>query len=429
MSANAQLHTRRSAAVPRGVANATAIYAARAENAELWDEEGRRYVDFAGGIAVLNVGHRHPRVIEAVQRQLELYTHTAFQIVPYAPYIELAERLNALAPVEGPAKTIFFTTGAEAVENTVKIARAATGRSAVISFVNGFHGRTQLTMGLTGKVAPYKRGFGPSPAEIHHLPFPNEHYGVSVEDSLRALQFLFAADVGPERVAAIIVEPVQGEGGFNPVPQALMKALREICDAHGILLIADEVQTGFARTGKLFAMEHYDVKPDLISVAKSMAGGFPLSGVIGRADIMDQVEPGGLGGTYGGSPIACAAALAVLDVIADEKLLERADALGARIKSRLQSFTGRNDLIPVSAPRGPGAMIAFDVLASRGAHEPDGAGAKALTARALEKGLVILSCGQFGETIRILVPLTATDAVIDEGMDILEAALAAPQGA
>ena len=427
MSANAQLHARRSAAVPRGVANATSIYAARAENAELWDEEGRRYVDFAGGIAVLNVGHRHPKVIEAVQRQLDAYTHTAFQIVPYAPYIELAERLNALAPIEGPAKTIFFTTGAEAVENTVKIARAATGRSAVIAFVNGFHGRTQLTMGLTGKVAPYKRAFGPAPAEVYHVPFPSERYGVTVEDSLRALQFLFSADVGPDRVAAIIVEPVQGEGGFNPVPVELMVALRETCDAHGILLIADEVQTGFARTGKLFAMEHYPVKPDLMSVAKSMAGGFPLSGVIGRADIMDQVEPGGLGGTYGGSPIACAAGLAVLDVITEEKLLERANVLGERIKARLQSFATRNDLIPVSAPRGPGAMIAFDVLASRGGNEPDGAGAKALIARALEKGLVILSCGQFGETIRILVPLTASDAVIDEGLDILEAALAAPE--
>ncbi|WP_374471825.1 4-aminobutyrate--2-oxoglutarate transaminase [Phenylobacterium sp.] len=429
MSSNAQLHARRDAAVPRGVANATAVYAARAENAELWDEEGRRYVDFAGGIAVLNVGHRHPRVIEAVRSQLDLYTHTAFQIVPYAPYIELAERLNALAPIEGPAKTIFFTTGAEAVENTVKIARAATGRSAVIAFVNGFHGRTQLTMGLTGKVAPYKRGFGPAPAELYHLPFPNARYGVSVEDSLRALQFLFAADVGPDRVAAIIVEPVQGEGGFNSVPAELMTALRETCDAHGILLVADEVQTGFARTGKLFAMEHYAVKPDLISVAKSMAGGFPLSGVIGRADIMDKVEPGGLGGTYGGSPVACAAALAVLDIIAEEKLVERANALGERLRARLHTFTSRNDLIPVSAPRGPGAMIAFDVLASRGGHDPDGAGAKALTARALEKGLVILSCGQFGETIRILVPLTASDAVIDEGMDILEAALAAPLGA
>ncbi|MCR5880674.1 4-aminobutyrate--2-oxoglutarate transaminase [Phenylobacterium sp. J367] len=429
MSANADLHARRTAAVPRGVANATAVYAARAENAELWDAEGRRYVDFAGGIAVLNVGHRHPRVIEAVQRQLDLYTHTAFQIVPYEPYIALAERLNAVAPIDGPAKTIFFTTGAEAVENTVKIARAATGRSAVIAFVNGFHGRTQLTMGLTGKVAPYKRGFGPGPAEVYHLPFPNDRYGVSLDDTLRALQFLFAADVAPDRVAAIILEPVQGEGGFNPVPVELMSALRALCDEHGILLIADEVQTGFARTGKLFAMEHYSVKADLISVAKSMAGGFPLSGVIGRAEIMDRVDPGGLGGTYGGSPVACAAALAVLDVIEAEGLVERANVVGAALTERLRSFTTRNDLLPVSPPRGPGAMVAFDVLASHGSREPDGAAAKALTGRALEKGLVILSCGQFGETIRILVPLTASDAVIEEGMDILEAALAAPQDA
>ncbi|WP_334164009.1 4-aminobutyrate--2-oxoglutarate transaminase [Phenylobacterium sp.] len=424
---NAELHARRFAAVPRGVANATGIYAARAENAELWDEEGRRYVDFAGGIAVLNVGHRHPKVIAAVQQQLERYTHTAFQIVPYAPYVELAERLNALAPIEGKAKTILFTTGAEAVENAVKVARAATGRSAVIAFVNGFHGRTMMTMGLTGKVLPYKRNFGPAPAEVYHLPFPNPRYGVSLDDTLRALQFLFAADVGPDRVAAIIVEPVQGEGGFNPVSAELMTALREVCDEHGIMLVADEVQTGFARTGKLFAMEHYAAKADLITVAKSMGGGFPLSGVIGRAELMDAVDPGGLGGTYGGSPVACAAALAVLDVIAEEGLVQRANAIGAALHARIEGFARRNDLIPISAPRGPGAMVAFDVLRSRGGHEPDGPAAKALTVRALENGLVLLSCGQFGETIRILVPLTASDAVIEEGMDILEAALGAAE--
>ena len=423
MSSNASLHDRRFSAIPRGVAQAAAVYAARAENAELWDEEGRRYVDFAGGIAVLNVGHRHPKVMAAVRDQLELYTHTAFQVVPYEPYVRLAERLNALAPITEPAKTILFTTGAEAVENAIKIARAVTRRSAVIAFTGGFHGRTVLTMGLTGKVAPYKRDFGPGPAEIYHAPFPNPRYGVSVEDSLRALDFLFAADVAPDRVAAIIVEPVQGEGGFNPVPVQLMQALRRICDTHGILLVADEVQTGFARTGKLFAMEHYPVEADLITVAKSLAGGFPLSGVIGRASIMDGVEPGGLGGTYGGNPVAVAAALAVLDVIEEEGLVERANVIGARLKQRIEALRLQNDIAPISAPRGPGAMVAFDVLKDAGSGEPDGARAKAVTSAALAKGLILLSCGVHGETIRILVPLTAADDVIDEGLDIIEASL------
>lgn len=423
MSTNADLHARRLAAVPRGVATATQIFAARAENAELWDVEGRRYVDFAGGIAVLNTGHRHPRVLEAVRAQLDAYTHTAFQVVAYEPYVELAERLNALAPFDGPAKTIFFTTGAEAVENAVKMARAATGRSAVIAFTGGFHGRTLLTMAMTGKVAPYKRLFGPLPGEVFHAPFPVPQYGVTVEDSLRALEFLFRADVEPERVAAIIIEPVQGEGGFQPAPPELLLALREICDRHGILLISDEVQAGFARTGKMFGIEHSGVQPDMITVAKSLAGGFPLSGVIGRAAIMDAAEPGGLGGTYAGPPIACAAALAVLDVIADEKLMARAEAQGERIKGRLQAMSRRNDLVPIAGIRGPGAMVGFDIVRERGGGEPDGAEAKAVTVRALQKGLLLLSCGVHGETIRLLAPLTTPDAILDEGLDILEASL------
>ncbi|MBU4135486.1 MAG: 4-aminobutyrate--2-oxoglutarate transaminase, partial [Alphaproteobacteria bacterium] len=402
---------------------ATQIFAARAENAELWDVEGRRYVDFAGGIAVLNTGHRHPRVLEAVRAQLDAYTHTAFQVVAYEPYVELAERLNALAPFDGPAKTIFFTTGAEAVENAVKMARAATGRSAVIAFTGGFHGRTLLTMAMTGKVAPYKRLFGPLPGEVFHAPFPVPQYGVTVEDSLRALEFLFRADVEPERVAAIIIEPVQGEGGFQPAPPELLRALREICDRHGILLISDEVQAGFARTGKMFGIEHSGVQPDLITVAKSLAGGFPLSGVIGRAAVMDAAEPGGLGGTYSGPPIACAAALAVLDVIADEQLMARADAQGERIKGRLQAMSRRNDLVPIAGIRGPGAMVGFDIVRERGGGEPDGAEAKAVTVRALQKGLLLLSCGVHGETIRLLAPLTTPDAILDEGLDILEASL------
>lgn len=422
MPSNAELLARRQAAVPRGVSTAAPIFAARAENAELWDVEGRRYIDFAGGIAVLNTGHRHPRVLAAVREQLEAYTHTAFQVVAYEPYLALAERLNALAPVEGAARTILFTTGAEAVENAVKIARAHTGRSGVIAFTGGFHGRTMLTMAMTGKVSPYKRLFGPLPAEVYHAPFPIPHYGVGVEDSLRALDFIFRADIEPARVAAIVVEPVQGEGGFQPAPAELLRALRAICDEHGILLIADEVQTGFARTGRMFGIEHSGVKPDLVTVAKSLAGGFPLSGVIGRAAVMDAAEPGGLGGTYAGPPVACAAALAVLDVIADERLTDRADTQGEHIRRRLIAMSQRNGLVPIANIRGPGAMIGFDVVRP-GGGDPDGAEAKAVTTRALRKGLILLSCGVFGETVRLLAPLTTPETVLDEGLDILEAAL------
>jgi 4-aminobutyrate aminotransferase/(S)-3-amino-2-methylpropionate transaminase len=315
ISTNAELFARRNAAVPRGVSNATQVFAARAENAEIWDVEGKRYVDFAGGIAVLNTGHRHPKVMRAVAEQAEHFTHTAFQVMPYEPYIALAERLNAAAPFSGPAKTILFTTGAEALENAVKITRAATGRPGVIAFTGGFHGRTMMTMAMTGKVMPYKRAFGPMPADVYHVPFPVAHHGITVEDTLKALRFLFAADISPDRVAALVIEPVQGEGGFHVAPPELMVELRRICDEHTIVLVADEVQSGFARTGKLFAVEHSGIEPDMVTVAKSLAGGFPLSGVIGRAPLMDAAEPGGLGGTYAGSPTACAAALAVLDVI------------------------------------------------------------------------------------------------------------------
>ena len=423
-SGNADLMARRTAAIPRGVSAGAPIFIARAENAELWDVEGRRYVDFAAGIAVLNVGHRHPKVIEAAKAQLDLYTHTAFQVAGYEPYVALAERLNAIAPFSGPAKTTFFTTGAEAVENCIKIARAATGRSAVIAFAGGFHGRTLLAMALTGKVSPYKKQFGPPVPEVHHLPFPG--VGVTVEESLKALDFLFAADVEPSRVAAIIVEPVQGEGGFHEAPRALLQALRAICDQHGIVLIADEVQTGFARTGRMFAIEHSGVEPDLVAVAKALGGGFPISGVIGREAIMDAVEPGGLGGTYAGPPIACAAALAVLDIIAEEELCARAEAIGERIRGRLSALAGRNDLVPMANLRGPGAMVAFDIVRPDGSAAPDGAGAKAVTVRALEQGLLILTAGMHGETLRLLPPLTMSDAVLDEGLDLLEAALLQP---
>jgi len=423
MTTNSALLERRNAAVPRGVSTATAVFADQAFNGELWDVEGRRYIDFAGGIAVLNTGHRHPKVIAAVQAQLDRFTHAAFQVTAYEPYIAVAERLNALAPIEGPAKTILFTTGAEAAENAVKIARAATGRSAVIAFTGGFHGRTLLTMAMTGKANPYKRRFGPLPGEVFHAPFPIPHYGVTVEDSLKALDFIFKADVEPDRVAAIILEPVQGEGGFHQAPTELLQALRGLCDRHGILLIDDEIQAGFGRTGRMFGIEHSGVKPDLITVAKSLAGGFPLAGVIGRAEVMDAVEPGGLGGTYAGSPIACAAALAVLDVIEDEGLLGRAAQMGEATTKRLRGFIGRNDLRPIAGVRGPGAMVAFDLVTSHGGREPDAAAAKAVTAKALEHGLILLSCGVYGETIRLLYPLTVPDALLAEGLDRLEDAL------
>ena len=425
MTTNQELMARRIAAVPRGVANGHPVFAARAENSELWDVEGKRYIDFAGGIAVLNTGHRHPKVMAAVAAQLEAFTHTCFQVAPYENYIALAERLNALAPIEGPAKTIFFTTGAEALENAIKIARAATGRPGVITFAGGYHGRTMLTMAMTGKVLPYKKKFAPMPAEIYHAPFPHKPFGVTVEDSLRAIDMLFRADIEPDRTAAIVLEPVQGEGGFIPAPAELLEALRALCDRHGILLVVDEVQTGFARTGRMFGIEHSGVKPDLMTVAKSLAGGFPLSGVIGRADVMDAAEPGGLGGTYAGSPIAIAAALAVLDVIEEEKLIDRANTIGARMKSRLEQISLRNDTVPIAAIRGPGAMIAFDVVKTRGTDEPDAETTRRVLATAREQGLILLSCGVYGNAIRLLVPLTAADALIDEGLDVLERALAA----
>ncbi len=425
MTHNSTWNARREAAVPRGIATATQIFAERAENAELWDSEGRRYIDFAAGIAVVNTGHRHPKIMAKVNAQLDRFTHTAFQVVPYDSYIELAEQLNELAPGPARKKTLFVTTGAEAVENAVKIARAYTGRPAIIAFNGGFHGRTMMTLGLTGKVQPYKQGFGPFPADIFHLPFPMEAHGVTMGDSLKALENLFKADIEPERVAAIIIEPVQGEGGFNIAPFEFMRKLRDICDAHGILLIADEVQTGFARTGRLFAIEHSGVEPDLMTIAKSLAGGFPLAGVIGKADIMDAPAPGGLGGTYGGSPIGCAAALGVLEVIRNENLCQRSEEIGQRVVSRLRDLAERNDIPAIGDIRNLGAMIAFELVTSYGGNEPNPDAAKALCAKALDNGLVLLSCGVFGNVIRILAPLTASDAIIDEGLAIIEKSLAA----
>ncbi|TDN63706.1 4-aminobutyrate--2-oxoglutarate transaminase [Paraburkholderia sp. BL10I2N1] len=417
---NAGLQARKDAATPRGVGVMCNFYAERAENAELWDIEGRRFIDFGAGIAVVNTGHRHPKIVAAIREQLDHFTHTAYQIVPYASYVELAEKINARAPGDHPKKTAFFTTGAEAVENAIKIARAATGRPGVIAFTGGFHGRTLMGMALTGKVAPYKIGFGPFPSDVFHAPFPNPLHGVSVADSLRAIEHLFKADIDPKRVAAIIFEPVQGEGGFYAAPTEFVRALRKLCNEHGILLIADEVQTGFARTGKLFAMQHYDVVPDLMTIAKSLAGGMPLSGVVGRAEIMDAAAPGGLGGTYAGNPLAVAAAHAVLDIIDEEQLCERATVLGERLKARLVALRG--EVAQIADVRGPGAMVAVE-FNKAGTSEPDADFTKRVQARALERGLLLLTCGVYSNVIRFLFPLTIQDAVFEEGVAILEEVL------
>lgn len=423
MSKSTDLANRRMHAVPRGVATASPYFIDRAENGEVWDVEGRRLVDFASGIAVLNTGHRHPKVIAAVEAQLRRFTHAAFQVTAYEPYIELAERLNAIAPVRGPAKTLLFTTGAEAVENAVKIARAATQRPAVIAFGGAFHGRTLFALALTGKTIPYKAGMGPLPGDVYRVPFPTAYHGIDVADSLAAIDAVFKNDVPADRVAAIILEPIQGEGGFHPAPRELLVALRELCDRHGILLIVDEIQTGFARTGKMFALEHSGVQADLLVMAKSLAGGLPLSGVTGTANIMDAPPPGGLGGTYGGSPLACAAALAVLEVIREEHLIERAVHLGLHARQQLESWTRRNDLMPIGNIRGLGSMLGFDVVTQPGSHEVVPGGGTTLAKRCHEEGLLILSCGTQSEAVRLLFPLTASDALVDEGLQLLARAL------
>ena len=417
---NAEWQQRKNSATPRGVAVLESFYAARAENAELWDIEGRRYIDFGSGIAVLNTGHRHPRVVDAVRAQLDLFTHTAYQVVPYASYVALAERINERLPGAWPKKTAFFTTGAEAVENAVKIARAATGRPGVIAFGGGFHGRTYFGMALTGKVVPYKVGFGPFPGEVYHAPFPCPVHGISVDDALDGVRALFKNDIEARRVAAFIFEPIQGEGGFVPAPREFVSGLREIADEHGILLIADEIQTGFGRTGKLFAIEHHDAAIDLVTFAKSLAGGLPLAGVAGRATLMDACEPGGLGGTYAGNPLAVAAAHAVLDVIDDERLLDRAVLLGQRLQRRLDTLRAR---VPQMADiRGLGSMIGVEFI-DPVSRQPLADFTKRVQAQALERGLILLVCGTHGNVIRFLYPLTTPDKVFAEALDIVEAAL------
>ena len=421
MSSNAELHARRQQAVPRGVSNSLAVYTERAANAELWDVEGRRYIDFASGISVLNTGHLHPKVSAAIARQLEKFTHTCFQVTAYESYVALAEALNALAPGPTPKKTIFLTTGAEAIENALKIARYHTRRSAVIAFAGSFHGRTLACMSLTGKVQPYKAGFGPMLPEVYHVPYPMPYHGVTVEHSLQALEQLFKADVDPARVAAIIIEPVLGEGGFYAAPPELLRRLRALCDTHGIVLIVDESQSGFGRTGRMFAVEHAGIEPDLITIAKSIAGGVPLSAVTGKAAIMDAPAVGGLGGTFAGSPLACAAGLAVLEVMREERLLARAQEIGRFMSSRLKGLQVRFSC--VGEVRALGAMVAVELVKNGRAEAPDPELTRALVQAAGRNGLIILSCGVYANVIRFLAPLTIPDAVLKEGFRLFELSL------
>ena len=408
--------------IPRGLSTAQPLVAERARGSEVWDVNGRRFIDFAGGIGVLNVGHSHPLVTAAISRQLERLTHTCFQVLMYEPYLRLAEQLCRLAPGDFEKKAIFFSTGAEAIENAVKIARAYTGRSGVISFRGSFHGRTLLTLTLTGSVEPYKQNFGPYAPEVYQAPFPYEYRGWSSEQSLAALEDIFVSEVPAERVAAVIIEPVLGEGGFVPAPPAFLRELRALTERHGILLVVDEIQTGFGRTGRFFAIEHSGVVPDLITVAKSLAAGLPLSGVVGRADVMDGPAPGGLGGTYAGNPIACAAGLAVLDVMREERLPEKAEAIGRLLQERMGEWAAEHEL--VGDVRILGAMAGLELVTDRATMAP----AQKETAKVLvacrERGLIALRAGIHHNVIRTLMPLNIPDALLEEGLDILGASLA-----
>ena len=417
---NAAWHQRRLAATPRGVAVMGDFFIDHAKNSEFWDIEGRRFIDFAGGIAVLNTGHCHPKIQAAIAEQLQRFTHSCYQVVPYTEYVSLAERIIDITPIDGPKKLAFFSTGAEAVENAIKIARSATGRSGVIAFGGAFHGRSLFAVSLTGKVQPYKAGFGPFPPEIYHLPFPC--HCASLDDTRKAMEQLFKCDIEPSRVAAIVFEPVQGEGGFNVIQKAAVQWLRELCDQHGILMIADEVQTGFARTGKMFAMEHFGVSPDIMTMAKSMAGGTTLSAVVGRSAIMDAPAPGGLGGTYAGNPLAIAASHAVMDIMQEERLPERAQVLGDRLVARLQALQQKNKSI--AEVRGLGAMVACE-FQNPETGAPDADRARQVQQAALKKGLLLLTCGVYGNVIRFLFPLTIQDSVFEEGLQIVEQVIGA----
>lgn len=417
---NQDLQTRKNNVIARGQGNVYPVYVEKALNSEVWDVEGNRYIDFGTGIAVCNTGHSHPKVVAAVKQQVEKFSHTCVMVNPYEVAVELAEKLTSLAPGESEKKAIFVTTGAEAVENCVKIARAKTGRRGVIAFNGGFHGRTNLTMALTGKITPYKHLFGPFPSDIFHAPFPIECHGITVQQSLKAVENLFKVDIAPEDTAAIIIEPVQGEGGFYQAPPEFLKALRVLCDKHGIILIADEIQTGFGRTGKMFSTEYANVEPDLITMAKGIAGGFPIAAVVGKSEVMDAPNPGGLGGTYGGSPVACAAALAVLDIIEEEGLVSRSAQIGAVFNRRLSALKEAHPELILDV-RNQGAMIALELINNGDAEQPNSELTQAIIAGAKDAGLILLACGFYGNVIRFLPALTIDDKVLNEGLDKFEA--------
>jgi 4-aminobutyrate aminotransferase / (S)-3-amino-2-methylpropionate transaminase / 5-aminovalerate transaminase len=397
------------------------VFVEKALNATITDVDGNTFIDFAGGVGVVNVGHCHPQVVEAIQDQAARFIHTDFTVVPYGGYVELAERLGAVAPFAGPTRAAFFNSGAEAVENAVKIARVVTGRPAVIAFEAGFHGRTLLAMTMTSKAHPYKTGMGPYAPEVYRAPFPDAYRGPSAAGALAAIERMFSAHVPASRVAAIVFEPQLGEGGFIPAPAEFVEGLREICDREGILMVADEVQTGFGRTGRMFAMQHYGVEPDLMTVAKSIAAGLPLSGVVGKAEIMDAPHRGAIGGTYIGNPVALAAALAVLDVFAEEDLVARANAIGDVIRDRMQAWQGR--WAAIGDVRGLGAMLAIELVRDPDSKEPAPDLAGAVIDAALERGLILLKAGLSGNCIRVLCPLTIEDAVLDEALGTWELAL------
>jgi 4-aminobutyrate aminotransferase / (S)-3-amino-2-methylpropionate transaminase / 5-aminovalerate transaminase len=409
--------------VARPLAITFPIVAASARGATLTDVDGNTFIDFAGGVGCLNVGHSHPDVVAAAHEQLDRFAHTDFTIVPYESYAELAERLGARVPISGPVKAAFFNAGTEAVENAVKFARAYTGRPAVIAFEGAFHGRTMLSLSLTSKVHPYKAGLGPFSPEVYRVPFPNAYRGVTTEDALGALEKAFTTSVGAESVAAIVLEAVQGEGGFIVAPTEFVEGVRSICDRYGIVLIVDEVQTGFGRTGRFFGIEHSGVEPDLICVAKSIANGLPLSGVLGRAEIMDAPVVGGVGGTYVGNPVALAAALAVLDVIEDEGLLDRSTAIGETIRSRMLAWQERWP--EIGEVRGLGAMLAIELVSDPATKKPAKDLASRVTEEALKRGLLLITCGVYGNAIRVLVPLVIADAELEEALSAWEEALEA----
>jgi 4-aminobutyrate aminotransferase len=420
---NEVLRLRRLAAVARGVNQVHPVFAARAQNDRIWDVEGKEYIDFTSGIAVLNTGHLHPEVVEAVERQMRNFTHTCFAVLPYEPYIAVCERINARVPGTGAKKTALFTTGSEAVENAVKIARAYTRRSGVIAFTGAYHGRTLLTLALTGKVAPYAAGMGLMPANVYRALYPDPLNGLDIGDAVDSIERIFRSDAAPEDIAAIIFEPVQGEGGMQVAPPEFVQRLREICDRHGIVLIADEVQSGAGRTGAFFAIEHTNITPDLVAFGKSVAGGLPLAGVAGRADVMDAVGPGGLGGTYAGNPVACAAAVAILDIMDRDRISTRAGEIGEIVRAALLDMQERYPLI--ADVRGLGALIGVELRHANGTPATDRA--KELVAIARDRGLLLLTGGMHGNVLRILAPLTIDMEWLEAGLTILDRCLAALQ--